>query len=155
MAYFRFQIMKNTLLFLTVSISLSLYAQESKKNWNTLGMVTLTTEYDASLGMEVQKPTVNIIAQQLDGKKILLSGFIIPLSGKLAQSHFMLSKYPQSMCFFCGKSGPETAAQVFMKDKKKVAFTEEKVTVKGILRINATDINNLLYTLDQAEIIKD
>ncbi len=147
--------MKHTILLLLITISASLNAQmESKENWNTLGMVTITKEYDESMGMEIQKPIVGIIAQQLDGKEVELSGFIIPLTGKLAQSHFMLSRYPQSMCFFCGKAGPETAAQVFMKDKKKVEFTEDKVTIKGILRINATDMNNLLYTLDQAELIK-
>lgn len=147
--------MKHTVLLLLLTISACLSAQtQSKDNWNTLGMVTISTEYDESLGMEIQKPIVSIIAKQLDGKVVELSGFIIPLTGKLAQSHFMLSKYPQSMCFFCGKAGPETAAQVFMKSEKKVEFTEEKVTIKGILRINATDMNNLLYTLDQAEVIK-
>ena len=147
--------MKNTLILFFFTISTSLFAQmESKSNWNTLGMVTISTEYDQSLGMEIQKPTVSIVAKQLDGKEVELSGFIIPLTGKLAQSHFMLSRYPQSMCFFCGKAGPETAAQVFMKDNKKVEFMEDKVTIKGILRINATDMNNLLYTLDQAEVIK-
>ena len=127
---------------------------QSKDNWNTLGMVTIEKVYDADLGMEIQKPTVSIIAMQLQGKEIELSGFIIPLTGKLAQSHFMVSKFPQSMCFFCGKAGPETAIQVFMKDNEKIAFTDKKVTVKGILRINATDINNLLYTLDQGEMVK-
>lgn len=146
--------MKHTILLLLLTLSTGLSAQmQSKDNWNTLGMVTISKEYDQSIGMEIQKPTVSVIAQQLDGKIVELSGFIIPLTGKLAQNHFMLSKYPQSMCFFCGKAGPETAAQVFMKNKKKVEFTEEKVTIKGILRINATDMNNLLYTLDQAEVI--
>jgi hypothetical protein len=41
-----------------------------------------------------------------------------------------------------------------MNGEKKVEFTEDKVTIKGILRINATDMNNLLYTLDQAQVIK-
>ena len=40
-----------------------------------------------------------------------------------------------------------------MKNKEKVKFTEDKITVRGLLRINATDMNNLLYTLDQAELI--
>ena len=146
--------MKHTILLFLLTISASLSAQmQSKDNWNTLGMVTISKEYDQSLGMEIQKPTVSIIAQQLDAKEVELSGFIIPLTGKLAQSHVMLSRYPQSMCFFCGKAGPETAAQVFMKNEKKVNFTEEKVTIKGILRINATDMNTLLYTLDQAVLI--
>ena len=147
--------MKHTILLLLITITASMSAQiQSTDNWNTLGMVSISTEYDESLGMEIQKPTVSIIAKQLDGKEVELSGFIIPLTGKLAQSHFMLSRYPQSMCFFCGKAGPETAAQVFMNGEKKVEFTEDKVTIKGILRINATDMNNLLYTLDQAQVIK-
>lgn len=144
--------MKNILIFIGLLLCTTLFSQ-SKDNWTTLGMVTITKEYDASLGMEIQKPTVSVVAQQLDGKEIELSGFIIPLTGKLAQSHFMVSRYPQSMCFFCGKAGPETAIQVFMKDGKKVEFTEDKVSVKGILRINATDMNNLLYTLDQATML--
>ena len=93
--------MKHTILLLLITITASMSAQmQSKDNWNTLGMVSISTEYDESLGMEIQKPTVSIIAKQLDGKEVELSGFIIPLTGKLAQSHFMLSRYPQSMCFF-------------------------------------------------------
>ncbi len=138
------------LLFLTITVSIT---AQSKDAWGTLGMVTLSKEYDEALGMEIQKPTVSIVTQQLDGKEIELSGFIIPLTGKLAQSHFMVSKFPQSMCFFCGKAGPETAIQVFMKNNEKIEFTEDKVSVKGILRINATDMNNLLYTLDQATML--
>ena len=41
---------------------------QSTDNWNTLGMVSISTEYDESLGMEIQKPTVSIIAKHLDGK---------------------------------------------------------------------------------------
>ena len=38
---------------------------QSKDNWNTLGMVSISTEYDESLGMEIQKPTVSIIAKTI------------------------------------------------------------------------------------------
>lgn len=146
--------MRQTLLFaflLTFGINLQAQLQDS---WKTLGMVQVNKIYDATLGIEIDKPTVTPIIKSMEGKEVLLTGYIIPLTGKLAQSHFMLSRYPQNMCFFCGKAGPETAAQVFMKSKKKVAFTEEKIKVKGILRINASDINNLLYTLDQAQIVE-
>lgn len=138
---------------LLVLVSLAAQAQPVD-SWKTLGMVQLEKVYDATIGIEIDKPTVGPIIKSLEGKEILLTGYIIPLTGKLAQSHFMLSRYPQNMCFFCGKAGPETAAQVFMEGDEKIAFTEEKIKVKGILRINASDINNLLYTLDQAEIVE-
>ena len=121
--------------------------------WNTLSMVTYQREFDATFGMDVEKPILNPIIRNFEGKEIELEGYIIPLTGKIEQSHFMLSRFPQSMCFFCGKAGPESAAQVFTKDGKKIAYTDKKIKVKGVLRINVTDITNLLYTLENGVII--
>jgi hypothetical protein len=121
--------------------------------WATLGMVTFTTQYDPAFGIEIKKPTISPIVKTLEGKEIEVNGYIIPLTGKSEQSHFMLSKFPQNMCFFCGKAGPETAMQVFMENGRKVAYTDEKVSVKGILRINDSNENNLMYTLENASII--
>jgi hypothetical protein len=122
-------------------------------SWNTLSMVTYQREFDESFGIDIEKPILNPIVRTLEGKEIEVEGYIIPLTGKIEQSHFMLSRYPQSMCFFCGKAGPESAAQVFTKDGKKIAFTDKKIKVRGILRINVTDITNLLYTLEDGVII--
>lgn len=121
--------------------------------WNTLSMVTYQRSFDETFGMDVEKPILNPIIKNLEGKEIEVEGYIIPLTGKVEQSHFMLSRFPQSMCFFCGKAGPESAAQVFTKNGKKIAFTDKKIRVKGILRINVTDITNLLYTLEDGIIL--
>ena len=121
--------------------------------WNTLSMVTYQREFDESFGIDVEKPILNPIIRNFEGKEIEVEGYIIPLTGKLEQSHFMLSRFPQSMCFFCGKAGPESAAQVFTKNGKKIAFTDKKIRVKGILRINVTDITNLLYTIEDGVVI--
>jgi hypothetical protein len=127
---------------------------QSKDLWLTLGMVTFESKYDPEFMMESKKPKLSVIVENLDGKEIDIEGYIIPLTGQLNQSHFMLSKYPQSTCFFCGKAGPETAMQVFMKDNKKVKISERKVKVSGTLIINPKDINSLLYTLENATIIE-
>jgi hypothetical protein len=121
--------------------------------WNTLSMVTFQREFDQTFGIDIEKPVLNPVVRTLEGKEIEVEGYIIPLTGKIEQSHFMLSRFPQSMCFFCGKAGPESAAQVFTKGGKKIAFTDEKIRVKGILRINVTDITNLLYTIEDGVII--
>jgi hypothetical protein len=86
--------------------------------WNTLGMVTYESKYDESTFVEIKKPKISSTVEKVDGTVIIVEGFIIPLSGQVTQSHFMLSKFPQATCFFCGKAGPETAMQVFMKDNK-------------------------------------
>ena len=127
--------------------------KKDEGSWNTLSMVTYQRVFDATFGIDIEKPILNPIVRTLEGKEIEVEGYIIPLTGKIEQSHFMLSRYPQSMCFFCGKAGPESAAQVFTKGGKKIAFTEKKIKVRGILRINVTDVTNLLYTLEDGVII--
>lgn len=121
--------------------------------WNTLGMVTFQRTFDEDFGIDIEKPILNPIVQNLNGKEVELEGYIIPLTGKIEQSHFMLSKFPQNMCFFCGKAGPESAAQVFTKGGKMIPFTDEKVRVKGVLRINVTDVTNLLYTIEDGVVL--
>jgi len=118
--------------------------------WGTLAMVQKEKVFDEAMGFEVDKITVGVVPKMMAGQTIEIKGYIIPLEGKIKQSHFMLSAFPFNMCFFCGKAGPETAMQVFMKDDKKVAFTEDKINLKGTLRINENDISGLLYTLENA-----
>ncbi len=127
---------------------------QTKDLWLTLGMVTFESKYDPEFMIETKKPKLSVIVENLDGKEIDIEGFIIPLTGQVTQSHFMLSKYPQSTCFFCGKAGPETAMQVFMKDNKKIKISERKIKVSGTLIINPKDVNSLLYTLENATIIE-
>lgn len=121
--------------------------------WQTLGMVDKESTYDESLGMTVDKITVGFMPKTYQGQQITIDGYIIPLTGKVSQSHFMLSLYPANMCFFCGAAGPETAMQVFMANDKKVKYTDNKITIKGVLRINEQNSSGLLYTLEEAVIL--
>ena len=135
-------------------ISLSATIIQSKDMWLTLSLVTFQTSYDAEYAMEIKKPKVSIAVEKLDGTEIEIEGYIIPLTGQLSQSHFMLSKFPQSTCFFCGKAGPESAMQVFMKDNVKIKISERKVKVRGTLLVNPKDVNSLLYTMEDGIIIE-
>lgn len=141
-----------------ILISLLLVAEPNtnQKNdmWATLSMITFDVKFDADWGYEVKTPKISPIVKALEGKQLEIEGYIIPLTGKKEQSHFMLSRYPQSMCFFCGKAGPESAMQIFTADKKKIAYSDKKITVKGILSINQSDLENPLYTLEEAVLIQ-
>jgi hypothetical protein len=129
------------------------FAVSSQDMWSTLGMVTFDRTFDAEFGMDMMTPNYNPVVLALNGKEVEVEGYFIALNGKNEQNHFMLSKFPQSTCFFCGKAGPETAMQVFLADGKKQKYSDEKIKVKGILRINTTDPTGLLYTLEQAKSI--
>lgn len=129
------------------------YSQIKMKNnntWGTLSMVTFKQSYDEVYGTMVSKAEVSPIVMALNGKEIEVEGYFIPLTGKVGQSHFMLSALPQNICFFCGGAGPETAMEVYMKDGVKMEYSDEKVKVRGILNVNAKDAMSLLYTLQDA-----
>ena len=145
--------MKHLVVLLILLGSSLISAQDTA--WANLSMVTKSKEYDINYGMEIEVITPGIIAQQLNNKEIKVSGYIIPLTGKIEQSHFMFSRYPQNMCFFCGLAGPETAMQVFTKDEKKLKYTSEKITLTGTLQINQDEASGLIYTLRNGEVITE
>jgi hypothetical protein len=122
--------------------------------WFTLGMVTFETKFDPEFMVETKIPRTSSAVEKLDGTVIEVEGYMIPLTGQVTQNHFILSKFPQSTCFFCGKAGPETAMQVFLANNRKVKISERKVKVKGILSVNPTDASSLLYTLENAEMVE-
>jgi hypothetical protein len=130
------------------------YAQQ-RDMWQTLGMVTFQSSFNTETFVETKIPKISAAVDKVDGTLITIEGYIIPLTGQVTQSHFMLSKFPQSTCFFCGKAGPETAMQVFIKDGKKIKLSERKVKVTGTLLVNPKDANSLLYTLEDATLIEN
>lgn len=136
-------------------LATSILAQEKKKEnpWRTLSKVTFNKEFDELMGMDIEKPVYMQPVLDLSGKEITIEGYIIPLKGKKAQSHFMLSAYPYNMCFFCGAAGPETVLQAFTKDKKEIEFSSKPVTIKGTLSLNHGDVNEMMYTLSNVELV--
>ena len=145
--------MKYLVIIVILLSSMQVLAQDSA--WANLSMVTKTKEYNENFGMEIELVEPGIIAKQLNNTKVKVSGYIIPLTGKIEQSHFMFSRYPQNMCFFCGLAGPESAMQVFTKDEKKLKFISEKITLTGTLQINQDEASGLIYTLRNAEVINE
>lgn len=143
-----------TLFVMMLFIGVSFTVIQSGDIWLTLSLVTFETKYDPEYMMETKIPKISATVEKMAGKEIEVEGYIIPLTGQISQSHFMLSKFPQSTCFFCGKAGPETAMQVFMKNNRKVKISERKVKAKGTLLVNPTDASSLLYTLENATILE-
>lgn len=88
--------------------------------------------------------------KELDGKKIKISGWGYFLSMEEAQSEFMLSALPPQACYFCGAAGPETV--MLIQAKKPVPFSGEVLTFEGTLRLNYDNVDDVLYTLEDAEL---
>lgn len=122
--------------------------------WRTLAMVKMEKQFSRDDGMG-KSMRFSAPIERLEGQEVTVEGYIVPLSGKKEQSHFMFSAYPFNMCYFCGNAGPETIMETFMKGDKKVAFSETKIKLKGTFRIQSRDMNDIMYRLENAVLIKE
>lgn len=100
---------------------------------------------------EVKIPVFNDKLRALEGKSIVLPGYMVPAANGLKVQEFMLSSLPLNACFFCGVGGPETV--VLVKLKRAESFYDKPIEVRGILRLLPDDPDGLIYVLDQSEVL--
>ena len=142
------------LLFVFSILGSSVYAQDATADtqdenvWKTLSKITYKKEYDEFLGFKIDKPVFAAQVEDLEGKEITVKGYIIPVEGYKSHNEFIFSAYPYNMCFFCGGAGPETVMEV--ESLEAVEYTAEQVVLKGKLKLNADDVNRLMYLLVDA-----
>ena len=144
--------MKNFIVFFFLSITTFAVAQPSTmrdNTWKTLSKLTYKKEYDDVLGLKIDVPVFSKEVKSLEGKEITVKGYIIPTDGYKNQKEFVFSAFPYNMCFFCGGAGPETVMEI--TTKQAVQYTTEPIYLKGILKLNGTDVNRLIYALEKAE----
>ncbi|WP_339606828.1 hypothetical protein [uncultured Roseivirga sp.] len=137
------------LILFILSTSIASFAQEQNM-WKTLSNVTVEKSFDEVLSIDVEHYNFASQVKALNGKKISLEGWMIPLDELRGENYFVLSSLPFANCFFCGGAGPETVAEVF--SKKEVKFTEKKVKVTGVLTLNSDDPLRLMYILNDVEV---
>lgn len=125
-------------------------AQES--TWKTLTKITYTKQYDELMGFKVDVPVFSEDIKAMEGKEVEVKGYIIPVEGYKSHKEFIFSAFPYTMCFFCGGAGPETVMDVYAKNP--VEYTAEQVVLRGKLELNATDINRLMYSIHDAEVVE-
>jgi len=137
-----------------VDLPLSCFSQQSTYKgfpslvWPKLYEATFIKSKDAN--GEFDKPVFSKATKEMAGKVINVPGYMVPFEQGIKGSHFMLSSMPLNACFFCGVGGPETVIEVFLK--KEVTYDEKPIEVKGVLKLNDSNPDQMIYILDQAEI---
>jgi len=129
-------------------------AQETKTPnlWKTLSKITYKKEYDELMGFKIDKPVFSDAIKNLAEKEVTVKGYIIPVEGYKSHNEFILSAFPYNMCFFCGGAGPETVMEV--EAIEGIEYTAEPIIIKGKLKLNAEDINRLMFLLTDAVIVE-
>jgi len=128
-------------------------AIQGQSTWKTLSKITFKKEFDELMGFKVDVPVFSKDIQELEGSEIVIKGYIIPVDGYKSHTEFIFSAFPYNMCFFCGGAGPETVMEVLADSP--IEYSAESVKLKGILKLNNEDINQLMYKLEKAELVKD
>lgn len=145
--------MKTVFLILPIFIYLTpaeaLYAQNEKQAWKYLADVRFETK--KMRNYDIEYPVFGKSLQNLNGKSILLRGYMLPLE-ETGKNTFIFSLYPYNSCYFCGGAGPETVVEVITK--QKIAYREKSVLIKGILKLNDSDFEHLMYILQDAVLVE-
>ena len=126
---------------------------EKENTWKTLSRITYKKEFDELMGFKIDKPVFSDKIKALEGKEIIMKGYIIPVEGYKSHTEFILSAFPYNMCFFCGGAGPETVMEV--EAKEAVKYQADAIYLKGKLELNADDINRLMYKLVDAVLTEE
>jgi hypothetical protein len=118
-------------------------------SWKLLGDIKFQKKQDKVYG-EVQFPIVNLKLKLMQKKRIVMSGFIVPIDNK----SYALSKNVFASCFFCGKSGPETIMGIKFRGGNPKLRTDQYVTLEGTFRYNDSNVDDWIYHIEDAVIVK-
>lgn len=146
--------MKRLTLVFLLAISLGLGASVNTPDiWALLSKTRFVEKLNREYGMYFLYPIFPDELKALEGKLVEVTGFYIPLD--VSTSEFaVLSKFPNAECFFCGGAGPESIVVAYLKNKpSKRIKVDEIITIKGKLKLNDSDIDELNFILMDAEII--
>src|SRR5262249_9373575 len=112
--------------------------------WSVLAETRLDRQY---------RPTFAKYLKELDGKQVVLTGYLQPLDQEQALdlSAFMLIEYPVG-CWFCEMPEITAIAFVEMPPGKTKSYTRGQVKVQGTLKLNANDPENFLYLISKAKV---
>lgn len=118
--------------------------------WKQLTDVEFKDVYVEELDAYYWKPTFGANVKALAGREVYITGYIIPVD--YDENFYVLSRYPFANCFFCGGAGPESVVDLRFKDENRMYETDERLTFRGKLALNADDVYQMNYILEGAEV---
>jgi len=142
--------MKNNLLQILFLLSVSFCFSQQKVTWQDLSKVTFADKYFDEYDDYFMYPTFLSSVKELEGKQITIKGYFLNIAPE--ENIYILSKGPMSSCFFCGQGGPETAVELYFKNKPNFK-TDKIVAVTGVLKLNRDDVAHFNYILTECKAV--
>jgi len=117
--------------------------------WEILMDIEYKIRYYKDLDLEIYSPIFNEKLKSLDGKEVVIEGFVIPFDEE--GDIISLSFNPYASCFFCGKASPASIISMQLKSKTSRYKIDDFKKFKGILYLNYDDPEEFYYVLKDAE----
>ncbi len=131
----------------------SLPLPAEKLTWDMLKDVSFKKKWYPQESIFMLYPTFGAPLKRLENKEVIIKGYVIPVD--VATNMYVLSAFPYSQCFFCGGAGPESVMSLKPKKSEVRKYkTDEMHTFTGKLKLNADDIYEMNYILDEADMIE-
>ncbi|MFK7970421.1 MAG: hypothetical protein AB8F95_08645 [Bacteroidia bacterium] len=94
--------------------------------------VRMVEAFDLGTRSKVQKPRFEKALRKLDGKEVILKGYMLPLD--VDGQSYALSANPYAACFFCGGAGVETVIGIWFDGPPPRRYkTDAVVVLRGTL----------------------
>jgi hypothetical protein len=99
----------------------------------------------------MSRPTFAKYLKELDGKQVVLRGYLQPLGEGSDLGSFLLIENPVG-CWYCEMPEMTGIVLVEMPPGRIGKYTREPIRVTGKLQLNATDPENFLYLIREAKV---
>jgi len=122
----------------------------SELTWQALSDVEFTDVYLEELDAYYWMPAFGPQVMAAEGKEFFFFFYMIPVD--VDEDFYVLSRYPFANCFFCGGAGPESVIDLRFPGKSERAYqTDDRLSFRGTLRLNADDVYQMNYILEGAD----
>lgn len=116
-------------------------------SWQLLESTKETTRKAAD-GYLRSKPVFPATVQALNGKRVRVAGFMMPLENASKQKHFVLMAYPPG-CPFHTHALPNQFIEV-KADQAFAVDIEQAIVVEGVLELTGQDESGIFYRMKAA-----
>ncbi len=90
--------------------------------------------------------------EALDGKTMIVQGFMFPLEYSRRHQTFIVSSAPMGMCFFCGPG--EAEGMVYVQTNDPIDYSQRPIKLKGTFGLVRDPSMGVIYELKDAELIR-
>ena len=125
---------------------------QPRNEWRLFADLQFDEFFNEDIGTYDLKPIMTDSISVLEGREVVLLGYIISSSKTDGFENVILSKFPFTSCYFCGNAGMETVAEIEYDAKKSNFRMDSAYGFKGKLSFNTDNPERLVVILKDAEV---